>query len=168
MWTIHCNVDLQSPSLIRLFMTPMDCIMPGFPVPYHLLELAHIYVHWVGDAFQPSQPLSPSSASTFSLSPASRSFPTSQLFISGSQSVRASAAASVLPINIQDWSPLGLIGLIFLQSKGLLSIFSSTTVQKHQFFSTLPSLLSSSHICMWLLESLHYMDFCGQSSVFAF
>ena len=119
MWTIHCNVDLQSPSLIRLFMTPMDCIMPGFPVPYHLLELAHIYVHWVGDAFQPSQPLSPSSASTFNLSPASWSFPMSQLFILGSQSVRASASASVLPINIQDWSPLGWTGWISQQSKGL-------------------------------------------------
>ena len=82
--------------------------------------------------------------------PASGSFPMSQLFTSGSQSIGASA--SILPMNIQDWFPLELTGWISLQSKGLSRVFSSTTVQKHQFFSTQPSLWSNSHIHMWLLE----------------
>ena len=78
--------------------------------------------------------------------PASGSFQMSQFFASGDQSIGASASASVLPVNIQDWFPLGLTGLISLQSKGLSRIFSNTTVQKHQFFNTQPSLWSSSHI----------------------
>ena len=81
---------------------------------------------------------------------ASGSFPMSQLFASGSQSIGASA--SVLPMNIQDWFPLGLSGVISLLSKGLSRVFSSTTVQKHRFFSTQPILWSSSHIRTWLLE----------------
>ena len=72
--------------------------------------------------------------------PASGSFLTSQVITSGGQSIRASALASVLPINIQDWFPLGLTDLISLQSKGLSRVFSNTTVQKHQFFSAQPSL----------------------------
>ena len=79
--------------------------------------------------------------------PASGSFPMSQLFVSGSQSIEASA--SVLPMNIQDWFPLGFTGWI---SKGLSRVFYNTTVQKHQFFSAQPSLWSSSHIHIWLLE----------------
>ena len=78
--------------------------------------------------------------------PASGSFPVSQLFASGSQIIGASASVSVLPVNIQGWFPLGLTGLISLQSKGLSRVFSKTTVQKHQFFSAEP-LWSSSHIC---------------------
>ena len=66
--------------------------------------------------------------------PASGSFPMSQLFASGGQSIGVLTSASVLPINIQDWFPLGLTGLISLQSKGLSRVFSNTTVQKHQFF----------------------------------
>ena len=67
--------------------------------------------------------------------PASRSFPVSQFFASGSQSIGASASASVLPMNIQDWFPLELTSLISLQSKGLSRVFSNTTVQNHQFFA---------------------------------
>ena len=67
--------------------------------------------------------------------PASGSFPMSQLFTSGGQSIRVSASASVLPMNTQDWSPLAWTGLISLQSKGLLRVFSNIIVQKHQFFS---------------------------------
>ena len=78
--------------------------------------------------------------------PASGSFPVSQLFTSGGQSVGASASASVLPMNIQDWFPLELKGWISLQSKGLLRVFSNTTVQKHQFFSTRLSLWSNPQI----------------------
>ena len=66
--------------------------------------------------------------------PASGSFPKSQLFAWGGQSIGVSAAVSVLPMNTQDWSPLGWTGWIFLQSKGLSRVFSNTTVQKHQFF----------------------------------
>ena len=78
--------------------------------------------------------------------PPSGSFPMSHLFISGGQSTGASTSASVLPMNIQSWFPLGLTGLISLLSKGLSTIFSRTTVQKHQFFSAQPSLWSNSHI----------------------
>ena len=84
--------------------------------------------------------------------PASEFFPISQLFSSGGQSIIASASASVLPMNIQDCFPLGLTGLISLLSKGLGRVFSSTTIQKHQFFSAQPSLWSNSHIHRWLLE----------------
>ena len=84
--------------------------------------------------------------------PASGSFPMNWLFASGSQSIEALSSASVLPVKIQGWFPLGLAGLIYLLFKGLSRVFSSTTVQKHQFFSTQPSLWSNSHICTWLLE----------------
>ena len=67
--------------------------------------------------------------------PASGAFPVSQLFVSGGQSIGVSASASGLPMNIQDWSPLGLTGWISLQSKGLSRVFSNTTIQKHQLFS---------------------------------
>ena len=84
--------------------------------------------------------------------PASGSFLMSQFFISGSQSIGVSALASGLPMNIQDWFPLELTGLISLQSKGCSRVFSNTTVQKHQFFGTQLSLWSNSHIHTWLLE----------------
>ena len=86
--------------------------------------------------------------------PASGSFPKSQLFASGGQSTGVSASVSVPPMNLQDWFPLGLTGLISLQSKGLSRVFFNTTVQTHQFFSTKPSLWSTSHIHTWLLEKL--------------
>ena len=85
--------------------------------------------------------------------PASGSFSMSQLFTSGGQSIGASASASVLSVNIQGWFPLALTGLILL-SKGLLRVFSSTTVQKHQFFGSQPSLYSNSYIRTWLLAKL--------------
>ena len=78
------------------------------------------------------------------------SFPMSQFFASSGQSIGDSA--SVLPMNIQDWLPLGLTGLISLQSKGLLRVFSNTRTQKHQFFSAQLSLWPSSHIHIWLME----------------
>ena len=84
--------------------------------------------------------------------PASGSFPVSQFFSSGGQSIGVSASASVLPMNIHNWFPLGLTGLISLQSKGLSRVFSNTTVQKHQFFGAQLSLWSNSHIYTWLLE----------------
>ena len=86
--------------------------------------------------------------------PASGSFPVSWLFASGTQNISALASASVLPMNIQGWSPLGLTGLISLQSKVLSRVFSSTKIQKHQFFSAQLSLWSNSHIHLWLLDEL--------------
>ena len=84
--------------------------------------------------------------------PGSGSFSLSWLFTSGGQSNGASASASVLPVNIQDWLPLGWTGWISLLSKGLSRVFSNTTVQKHQFFSAQLSLWSNSHIHTWLLQ----------------
>ena len=97
-----------------------------------------------------------SSVSPFSFSlqsfPASGSFSVSQLFASGGQSIGVLALGSVLPMNSHGWFPLGLTGWISSQSKGLSRVFSSITVQIHQFFSLQPSLRSSSYICTWLLE----------------
>ena len=84
--------------------------------------------------------------------PAWGSFPVSQLFASGGQRIGVSASASLLPMNIQDFFPLGLTGLISLLSKGFSRVFSSTTVQKNQFFETQPSLQSKSHNHTWLLR----------------
>ena len=92
--------------------------------PYHqLLQLAQTHIHWVSDAIQQSHPVIPFSHL--------QSFPANK---SGSQSTGVSASALVLPMNIQDWLPLGLTGWISLQSKGLSRVFSNTTVLKHQFF----------------------------------
>ena len=85
--------------------------------------------------------------------PASGSFQISHFFTSGGQSIGVSASASVLPMNIQDWFPLGWTGWISLQSKGLPRVFSNTTVQKHQFFSAQLSSQSHSHIHTWPLEN---------------
>ena len=84
--------------------------------------------------------------------PASGSFQMSQFFPSGGQSIGVSASVSVLLINIQDWFPLGWTDWISLLSKGLLRVFSNTTVQKHQFFGAQLTLYSSSHIHTWPLE----------------
>ena len=91
-------------------------------------------------------------SSCFQFFPVSRTFPMSQLFAWGGQSTGVSASTSVLPLNTQDWSPLGWTGWISLQSKGLSRVFSDTTVQKHQFFSAQLSLWSNSQIHTWLLE----------------
>ena len=102
--------------------------------------------------------------------PASESFPMSQLFTSGGQSIRVSASTSVPPMNTQNWSPLGWTGWISLQSKGLSRVFSNTTVQKHQFFSLsflYSPTLTSIHD-YWKNHSLDYMDLCQQSNVSAF
>ena len=106
----------------------MNCGTPGFPVLHYLPEFAQTHVQWVGDAIQPSHPLLPPSPPALSLSQ-NQSFPMSRLFVSGGQSIAASASASVLPMNIQDWFPLGLTGLISLQCKGLSKVFSNTTAQ---------------------------------------
>ena len=128
------SVTQSSPTL----WDPMDCSTSGFPVCYHSWSYSNSC-----PLSQWCHPTMSSSVVPFSCPqsfPASGSFPMSQLFTSGGQSIGASASASVLPMNIQGWFPLGLTGLISLLSKGLSRIFSSTTVRKHQFFSTQPSL----------------------------
>ena len=106
---------------------PTDRSTPGLPVHYQLQEFTQAHVHWVGDAIQPSHPLSSPSPPAFNLSQ------NQGLFKSGGQSIGVSASTSVLPVDMQDWSPLGWTGWISLQSKGLSRVFSYTTVQKHQF-----------------------------------
>ena len=110
---------------------PMDCSMPGFPVHHQLPEFTQTHVNWVCDAIQPSHPLSSPSLPALQSFPASGSFPVSQFFASAGQSIGVSASALVLPMNIQDWFPLGWTGWISLLSKGLSRVFSNTTVQKH-------------------------------------
>ena len=136
---ICCSAVQLCPSL----WDPMDCSTPGFPVLHHLLEFAQTHAHWVCDAIPPSHPLLPPSPPAFNLSQHRGLF----------QWVgSASASASVLPMNIQGWFPLGLTGLISLLSKALSKVFSNTTVWKHQFFGAQHCLLSNPHICTWLLE----------------
>ena len=120
---------LQFSSVTQLCPTlcdPMDCSTPGLPVHHQLPEFTK--THWVGDAIQPSHPSSvvPFSSHLQSF-PASESFPMSQLFASGGQSTGVSASTSVLPMNIQDWFPLGWTGWISLQSQGLSRVFSNTS-----------------------------------------
>ena len=144
LWTVS---SYQFSSVTQLCLTlsdPMDCSTPGCHVHHQLPELAQIHVHRFGDAIQPSHPVIPFSSCLQSF-PASGSFPKSQFFESGGQSIKASASASLLPMNIQDWFPLGLTGWISLLPKGLSRVFFNTTVQKHQFFDTHLSLGSNLH-----------------------
>ena len=125
MW-ICCLVAKFYPTLCY----PMDYSLPGFPVLNYLLEFAQIHVHWDGEAIQLSHTLPPSSFFCLQSFPASASFPMSQLFASCVQGVEVSDSASVFPLTIQGWFPLGLIplgliGLISMQSKGLLRVFSA-------------------------------------------
>ena len=136
-------------SVAQSCLTPCNCRMPGFPVLHHLPEIAQTHVHLVSDAIEWSHPVI-SFSSCFQSFPASAYFLMRHLFASGKQNIRASASVLVLIINIQDWFPLGLTGLISLQSKGLSRVFSDTTVQKHQFFRAHLSLESKSHIHTWL------------------
>ena len=121
----------------------MPCSMPGLPVLLHLPEFAQVHVHcnqWCHLAISSSEALFPFCPQSF---PASGTLPVSHLFASNDQNTEASALASVLPVNIQGWSPLRLTGLISLLSKGLSGVFSSSIVQRHQFFGILPILWHS-------------------------
>ena len=166
------SLPLVVQSLSHIWLcNPMDCSLPGFPVLHHLPELAQTYVRWVGDTIQPSHPLSSPSSPAFNFSQHQGLFFTSRVFTSGGQSIGASTSASVLPMDIQDWFPLGLTDLISLQSKGLSRVFSSTTVVKHQFFEAQPSYgptLISVHD-YWKNHSFDYtLLLCQQSDVSAF
>ena len=129
---------------------PMNCSMSGFPVLHYLQEFAQTLVSWNDDAIQPFHSLPSPSPPAWSFSQHQGLF--QWPFASGGQSIGASTSAAVLPINIQSWFHLGLTDFISLQSKGLSRVFSSTTVGKHEFFSTQPSLGPKSPIHSWLLE----------------
>ena len=131
---------LFSRSVVSDSLWPHGLQHTRFPCPSLSLEFAQIHVRWVDDAIQPFSSSVASFSSWPQSFPASGSFPMNQLFASGGQSTGASTSASVFPINIQGYFPLGLTGLISLLSKGLSRVLSSTTVRKHQFFSTQPSL----------------------------
>ena len=144
--------SVQLTQLCPTLCDPMDCSTPSFPVLHYLQEFAQIHSLRVGDAIQPmSSSVIPFSSCLQSL-PASGSFPMSQFFTSGGQSIGASSSASAFPMNIQDWFPLGSTGLISLQSKRLSRVSSNSTIQKHQFFGAQLSLWFNSHIHTWLLE----------------
>ena len=142
----------------------MDCSMPGFPVYHQLLEFNQIHVHWVSDAIQLSSSVIPFSSCLQSF-PASGAFQMSQFFASGDRSIEASASASILPMNIQDWFPLELAGLISLQSKGLSRVFKSisSSVPNFLYGPTLTSIHDH-----WKNHSLDYTYLCWLSNVCAF
>ena len=131
---------------------PMNHSTPGLSVHHQLPEFTQTHVHWVGDAIQPSHPLLSPSPPVFNLSQIQSLF---KWVISSHKVAKVlefQLQISVLPMNTQDWTPLGWPGWISLQSKGLSRAFSNTTVQKHQFFGTQLSLLSNSNIHTWPLE----------------
>ena len=137
-------VVVQPPSRVQLFVTPWTAArQASLSITVSLTFLKLMPTEWYHTAISSSVTPFCSCLQSF---PASGSFQMSQFFTSGGQSIGASASASVLPMNIQDWFPLGWSGWISLQSKGLSRVFSNTAVQKHQLFSTQPSLWPISHI----------------------
>ena len=131
------------------FLQPLGLQQARLPCPSLSPWVAQIHVHWIGDAIHHLILHCPLSSCPQSFL-ASVSFPMSQLFASGVQSIGASA--SVLAMNIQGLFTLGLTGLISLLFKGLPRVFPRTTIRKHQLFSVQPSLWLNSHIRTWLLE----------------
>ena len=148
-WRFKLYQLLFSRSVVSDYLQPLGLQHARLPCPFtiswSLLKLMSIESVMPSNHLVLCHPLS----SYLPSFPASGSFLMSWFFASGGQSIRVSASASVLPMNIQDQFPLELTGLISLQSKGLSRVSSSTTVQKHQFFNTQPSLWSSSHIHTW-------------------
>ena len=124
----------------------MDCSIPGFPVHHQLLELTQTHVHWVSDAIPTISSSVVPFFSRLQSCPASGAFQMSQFFPTGGQSIGVSASATVLPMNIQDWFPLGWTGWISLQSKGLSRVFSNTIVSK-------PSILQ--HSAFFIVQLSH-------------
>ena len=145
--------SIQSFSHVRLFATPwatarQASLMPRITNSWSLFRLLSV------ESVMPSNHLILCCPLLLppSILPASGSFQMSQFFTSGGQSIGVSASASVLPMNIQDWSPLGWTGWISLQSKGLSRLFSNTTVQKHQLLGAQLFSQSNSHIHTWPQE----------------
>ena len=150
-FSVLCSVQF-SRSVLSASLRPHGLQHARLPCPSPTLRACSNSCPSSWWCIQLSHPLSSPCPPTFNLS--QHQGPMSQFFSSGGQSIRVSASTSVLPMNIQDWSPLGLTGWISLQAKGLSRIFSNTTVQKHQFFSAQLSLWYNSHIHTWLLEKL--------------
>ena len=142
----------------------MDWSMPGLPVPHHLLKFAQVHVHCIGDAFQPSILWCPLLLLP-SIFPTIRDFSKSRLFASDDQNTGASASASVLLRNIQDWFPLRLTGLISWLSKGLSRVFESIS-------SSALSLLCDPVLAFmhdyWKNHSFDSINLCKQSDISAF
>ena len=138
--TYYCSVL----SCVLLFATPWTVALFSIFSQSLLWEFAQTHVYWVSDVMQPFHSLLPSSPPAINLSQHQVFFPMNWLFESGGQSVWALALALVLPMNIQGWFSLWITGLIFLQSKGLSRVFSSTTIWKNQFIGTQTSLWSNS------------------------
>ena len=150
-------------------LRPNNGSTPRLPVHRQLPKFTQTHVHWVGDAIQPSHPLSSPSPPAFNLAQHQGLF----RWISSSHQVAKVSELQlqhVIPMSILCWFPLGLTSLISLLSKGLTRVFTSTTIWKHQFFSAQPSLSSNTHIHTWLLENhnFDYMNLCQQSNVSAF
>ena len=145
-WYFPRISSVQSLSRVRLFATPWIAAHQASLSITNSRSLLKLMCH---SAISSS--VFPFSSCPQSL-PESGSFPMSQLFAWGGQSIGVSALASVLPMNTQDWSPLGWTGWISLQSKGLSTVFSNTTVQKQQLFGAQLSSQSNSHIHTWPLE----------------
>ena len=140
LFSSYYYVSVQfSHSVMPNSLRPHELQHTWLPIHHQLLELAQTHVHRVGGAIQPSHSLSSPSLPAFNLFQYQGLFQWVSFSHSG-QSIGVSASASVLPINIQDWFPLGLTGLISLQSKGLSRVFYNITVQKHQFFGAQISL----------------------------
>ena len=148
----------------------MDCSTPGFPVLYHLWEFAQAHLHWVGDAIQPSRPLSPPSPPAFKRLSIRVFSNVSALALRGQIiGVSASAPAPVLPLNIQSWFPLGWTGLISLHSKGLSRIYPTPqlkSISSLVFSLYVPTLISIHDY--WKNHSFDSTDLCWQSNVSAF
>ena len=165
----QCSVQfssVQSLSRVRLFETPwIAACQASLSLSSGVCSNSCPLSRWCQPTISSSVIPFSSCSESF---PASESFPVSQLFTSSDQ--RIGASASILSVNIQGWFPLGLTALITLLSTELSRVFSSTTVQKHQFFSAQPSLWRNSHIRTWPLEKplLDYMDLCPQSDSSAF
>ena len=133
----HSTLTLESQfsSVVQWCLTlchPMNCSTPGLPVHHQLPEFTQTHVHQVGDAIQPSHPLSSPSPPVPQSLPTSGSFPVSQFFAWGGQSIGVSASASVLPMNTQDWFPSGWTGWISLQSKTRLKTVSLPESRKNE------------------------------------
>ena len=148
----HQFSSVQLLSHVWLFVNPKNAAhLPGLPIHQQLPELAHSCPssQWCHQTISSSVDPFFTHLQSF---PASGCFAMSQFLPSDGQSTGVSASASVLPMNIQDWFPLGLTSWISLQSNGLSRVFSNTTVQKHQVFCAQLTLWSNSHIHIWLLE----------------
>ena len=137
---------IQSSSVAQACLTlcdPVNCSLPGLPVHHQFPEFTQTHIPRVGDAIQPSHPLLSPSPPASNPSQHQGLFQWVNSFTAGGQSIGVSALASVLPMNTQDWSPLGWTGWISLQCKGLSRVFSNTTVQKHQFLYLNATLLNT-------------------------